>query len=161
MGVATRNPLTTVGGLLYSGGVRTGHVQQTLGGQVAVSVLSGGILSPGSGFTPGAVQTADQLLLFSGGGRLDSIVPHTVLSGVAVRFYDASTVAASGTAGGPRVLGIIPANSIGAFGNSLGAGPLPIYPGMPFTSGLCVSCNSGIPGWTATFTPAVDPQYNN
>lgn len=159
MGIATRNPLTTVGGLLYSGGVRTGHVQQTLGGQVAVSVLSGGLLSPGSGFTPGAVQTADQLLLFSGAGRLDSILPHTVISGVALRFYDAATVAASGTHG-PRVLGIIPANSIGSFGPALGGGPLPVYPGMPFTSGLCVSCVSGTPGWTATFTPAVNPQYN-
>lgn len=162
MSVSTKSPLNMVGGQLFSGGPRTGQVPMTFGGSLCVSVFSGGLLSPGSGFTPGAVKTADQLLLWSGAGRLDSILPHTVISGVQTNFYDASTVS---TSGGPmagfRVLGLIPANSIGAFGSQLGAGPLPILPGSPFNSGLCVSCVSGTPGWTATFTPEVIPTNAN
>lgn len=161
MSARTRNPLRIGGANLHSGNPDTGQQAFTQGGGQRWGFNSGGLLSPGSGSpspsTGTVVKAADQVLIYSGTGRLDTVYPHTVISGVAIVFYDSAVVARSGPnthiESGYGVLAVIPANTIGAFGPALGGGPLPIVFGTPFYSGLCVSATSGTPGCTVTFTP--------
>jgi hypothetical protein len=131
---------------------------------VVATVYSGGILSPGSGFlSPGAVQTADHVLLASGAGRLNNVLLHTgvfALSGVALAFYDSNTVALSGPATyapTKRLLAVLNAPNNGASGAFTQQGIIPID--MPYNSGLCVCCASGIGGFSASFTPETNPAF--
>jgi hypothetical protein len=152
-----KKPTFIAGTPRASGDVQTGEFPITRGGgRVAVTVFSGGPLSPGSGFYGKSVKTADQLLLYSGPGRLNTIIPlNATTSGTALYFYDSITVARSGalpSESGYAVVGHIPANAIG-LSPQLGGGMLPIQTDCPFQSGLCVACLSGTPGFTVTFTP--------
>lgn len=94
-----------------------------------------------------------QQLIWSGAGRLNTLIPHAPgLSGVAVKFYD-SAIATSGgpfSASGHVVLGSITPNTLDiATRNGLDV----IRLNVPFTSGLVAQGASGMPGWTAIFTP--------
>ena len=162
MSLTTRNPVRFIGGNLNSGYANTGEVAFTRGGQLTFSAYSGGMgLQIGSGGIPpptGAAHVlADHGRLFSGAGRLHTVIPHQALSGVAITFYDGAAPAVSGVGlwrvSGLSVLGTVPANSFLAFG-TLG-GPMPIALDVPFFSGLCVNASSGTPGFTCTFTPEV------
>lgn len=159
MSVTTRSPLRLAGAQLFSGGVNTGEQQTTRGGSVAGSIYSGtAILSGALLATYGSVGTGYDAILFSGAGRLNSVLPHSVISGVSVTFYDTAVATSGGpfAASGHKILAVIPANTIGAFGNSLGCGPLPIQLDVPFQSGLAVQLRSGQAGFTFTYTPEVN-----
>lgn len=158
MSFRTRKPVRMVGGVVNSGNLDTGEVNWTRGGQRVVCVHSGGLLNAGSGFAPGGVVSTDQLVIFSGAGRLNTIIPLVAISGVRVVFYDSSVAARSGGGAGNGgvesgypTLAVIPANSFNA-PNTLG-GPLPIEVDVPFRSGLAVSNISGAPGFSAVYTP--------
>ena len=162
MSVATDAPLTQLGGQLYSGAPRTGEVQVVRGGGLSVSVQSGNILANSflSTCGPGSVSSGGHILFFSGAGRLNNILPHTTMtSGVPVFFYDAATLAASGTSvSGQRVIAVLPT----PFQSYQVSGNTPPWQwryetDTPFSSGLCAAIPSGCPGFTINFTPEVVP----
>lgn len=158
MSVATKSPLKFTGGTLFSGGPNTGELSFTQGGMISATVFSGGLLSPGSGKLPsGTVKTADQLLLWSGAGRVNRILCITPISGIITYMYDSAQLARSGappSESGYGVVGLIPANSFNPAGTLQPIiGPQEF--GIPFSSGLCLNCVSGTPGFTVTFTPEV------
>lgn len=146
-----------------SGDVQTGEVQFVRGGGRAVSIFSGALFS-GTVITtpPGSVpvNNAGDILLYSGGGRLNNLLQHVQMaSGLAVTFYDAAVAVSGGPipASGHKLIGIIPPTYPGGAAFS---GILPVmYTGtpvnvdMPFQSGLCAHMASGSPGFTASFTP--------
>lgn len=105
----------------------------------------------------GSAALSDQLI-YSGQGRLDSVLPHVQTSGVQVVFYDAAVATSGGpfAASGHNILGVLPANTWagGPGGGVFGAGPVPATFNTPFFSGLCVATKSGQPGFTATYTPS-------
>lgn len=160
MSVTTRNPLRTAGATLHSGSVNTGQQNMTYGGGQAICVLSGALLLGSGGSTPVAGGTTGHAVFWSGPGRLDTVLAHQAISGTAIFFYDSNVVARSGVAtigeSGYRIVGVVPANTIGSY-VTLGGGPLPLQFGTPFQNGLAVSCPSGAPGFTASFTPEVNP----
>lgn len=165
MSVTSRNPLRFAGATVNSGFPNTGEVPWTRGGMATATVYSGGLLAPGSGFLPaGAVKTADQILLVSGPGRLNTIVPLNsvfALSGVPNIFYDSTVVARSGgpvSESGYRTLALLNAPN-GQSGLLTFTAPIPVD--MPFTSGLSVSCVSGTTGFTVSFTPETNPTNPN
>lgn len=161
MSQSTRSPNRMAGSTLYSGGPNTGELSVTNGGALAATIYSGGALSPGSGFTPGAVKTGDHVVLFSGPGRLNSVIPlASVLSnsGVALTFYDSATAAVSGPlAGGARAI-LASINAPQGNSGDLSRAGVPIMVGTPFASGLAVCATSGTVGFTVTYTPEVVPQ---
>jgi hypothetical protein len=161
MSLPTRNPLRLVGAVPNSGFPNTGEQATTRGGMQTCTVWSGGLLAPGSGFLPqGTVKTADQLLLVSGAGRLNTVFLHATgaftLSGVALAVYDGAAVEVSGAtpallaAGGKGLLAVM--NAPGGASGTLITGQTPVSWDMPFSSGLCVSCISGSPGFTLSYT---------
>ncbi len=163
MSVPTRNPLRMIGATPQNSGFpQTGELPFTQGGMLKATVYSGGLLSPGSGFLPtGTVKVADQLLLVSGAGRLNKVltIPALALSlsGAAITFYDSCVPTRSGegpNVSGYAVIGVV--NAPGGVSGQFGLSNLQEF-GMPFSSGLCVSCISGTVGFTATFTPEVNP----
>ena len=161
MSLSTRNPKRLIGGNPNSGFPNTGELALTRGGMLTATVYSGGLLSPGSGFLPaGAVKTADQVLLVSGPGRLNTVTPLAgiaVLSGAPLTFYDSTVVARSGASpaeSGYRTIGLVNA-PVGLSGNFL---PItPIQFDMPFSSGLCVGAPLLSVGFTASFTVETNP----
>ena len=163
MADATLNFNPTGGANLHSGTPRTGEVNWTRGGAQRWGINSGGLLSPSSGSPPpptgAVVRTGDQILVFSGAGRLNTVFPHHAISGVAIHIYDAAVVARSGplthVESGYPVIGVVPANTWHPGGGTLLGLHPPIQFDTPFHSGLCVSCTSGTPGFTLTFTPEV------
>lgn len=144
----SKNPLSFTGTTVYSGLPNTGQSLWTQGGGVTVSVLSG---------TAGGHQ-----LLFSGPGRLDAAFFHDsamqALSGLPITFYDASA-AVSGTFSGRPVLGQLAGGpnegATPALSGALLKGGIVRTFGFPFLSGLAVTGASGMPGWSATYTPAI------
>ncbi len=164
MSVSTRNPLRVLGGAATSGNANTGELQVTRGGVQLSTIYSGIIAAPGLTAAPGAVAAGSDVLLCSGGGRLNSIIPHLVsASGQRLLFYDA--VAA--TSGGPlytsghRVIGVLPAATDQNLVNSgVYATPIgPITLDTPFLSGLCVATRSGCVGFSVAFTPEANPSF--
>lgn len=99
---------------------------------------------------------AGDTLIWSGGGRLNQILPLTVTtSGQQAVFYD-SNVATSGgpfPASGHAVIGILPGSQAGASG-AVAAAPAqtPIVLGTPFVSGLVVHTQSGGGPFTVFFS---------
>jgi hypothetical protein len=161
MSLPTRNPLRLVGAVPNSGFPNTGEQATTRGGMQTATVFSGGLLSPGSGFLPqGTVKTADQLLLVSGAGRLNTVFLHGTgaftLSGVQLAIYDGAAVDVSGAtptllaAGGKGFLALM--NGPAGLSGQTIIGQSPVSWDMPFSSGLCVSCISGSPGFTLSYT---------
>lgn len=164
----TVKPTVTVGSILTSGDPNTGQICDTPGGSKTVQRMSG-------------VVGDNNVNLWVGGGRLDTVHIHcpaaasgfttnaAYLSGLPVVFYD-SAVAISGgplNASGHKVVAKVApyepsmAGAILANSGLLGQGRGPIVIGAVFTSGLCYTGASGIPGWTATFTPVVSGTTGN
>lgn len=133
------------GAVLSSGSVDTGQLTNTYGG--------------GQSFTSFSGLGAD-VVIQSGPGRLDTIVPTNLInSGTAVVFYD-SAVATSGgpfSTSGHKIVGFIPATQRVYSASGLGTQALPWGPiqnGAPFLSGLCAApVGSGGPSFFVTFTP--------
>ena len=155
MSTPTKNPVFYGYTPRTSGDVFTGEIQTVRGGGRTSCVMSGSLLTNAALTTaPGAVQSGGHILLFSGGGRLNSILQHQgvlSLSGVAVNFYDAAGPTVSGVSvSGQRIIAVLnaPQGQSGQF-NTTALANLD----MPFASGLCVSAPSGTPGFTVSFTP--------
>ncbi len=155
MSLQTRSPVRTFGAV-SSGSPDTGEQLTTRGGTRRYSVYSGGLITVNSGSLPLPLQlgSGGHVNIWSGAGRLNTVIPHQYISGAATVFYDAASIAGSGVGtfatGGYAVLGIIPANSF----NGTNLGPLPpIQFDTPFMSGLSVSAPSGSAGFTVTWTP--------
>lgn len=155
MAIPTRNPMRLVGGNAVSGGVDDGSIMERIGGVRNVGVYSGGLTPVGFGLV--SAPGTGHIQLFSGAGRLNTVLPHQSISGIQVTLYDAVTPALSGVAlyaaSGYPVVGIVNANSFYA-PNTLG-GPLLLRFDTQFNNGLCASVASGAPGFTATFTPQI------
>lgn len=147
-----------------SGDVGTGQLLVTTGGGRTACVWSGSLLTNAAlTGAPGAVQSGGHVLLYSGAGRLDSVVPHQnvlTMSGVAITFYDAGAITISGVSySGQRVLAVVGAPG-GVSGQLFLNGPSPFPIGMPFSSGLCVAAASGTTGFTVSYTPeVVEPAF--
>jgi len=132
-------------------------VSQARGGYRTASIYSGfnsGAVSLAA--APGAFQGGvggTDILLYSGQGRLGVIIPMTAASGTSIQFYDGVAPTSGGpfVASGHRVIGVLPANTIGQ--GTIGTGPLPVFCETPFFSGLCVGNKSGHPGFTVGFSP--------
>lgn len=148
MSVPITKPTFLAGTPRYSGAIQDGAVNmQSLGGAEAISRMSGLLVD---------------LMLQSGGGRLNTIMSHgqTFTSGQIV-FYDAHAVTSGGPffASGHKILAIVP--PLWVPGVSGVANPY-AYPGfvnevqVPFFSGLCVTQVSGQPGFTITVTRQVN-----
>lgn len=160
MSIKTRSPIRFLGGVSVSGYVNDTAMQTTQGGNRSFSVYSGGLITLGSGTqSPLLVSNpgTGHIVIVSGPGRFNTVLAHQIISGVAVTFYDSNVAALSGVAlhtnSGYTVIGILPANTLGAYGNSLGGGPLPQIIGTPFYNGLSAAAASGTPGFTVTWTP--------
>ncbi len=153
MSTPVRKPAALAGTPRSSGDVQTGEFLLTRGGGRAATVNSGGLAFN----APGAAKIGDQMIFYSGGGRLNTILPLLAQSGSAVTFYDAGTVLASGAvpASGYRVLYTIPGNTALMFPGLINGGPLPIAVDVPFSSGLCATgiIASGMCPFTITYTP--------
>ncbi len=74
MGLTSKSPLRTVGAIVYSGSPNTGESRITRGGEIVYTCYSGGALNPGSGFFYPVAQNGDQVKLWSGAGRLNSVI---------------------------------------------------------------------------------------
>ncbi len=162
MSVSTRNPIRMIGGQPFSGGPNTGEFQHVRGGSVAVSFYSGAV-APGVTGGQGAVAVGSDVMIYSGAGRLNSVMPHVqMVSGLAVFFYDGIAAISGGplAASGHQIIGVIPPTYGGSFVSG-GAVPAPtgqpINIDMPFRNGLCFNSRSGQPGFTLSYTPEVVP----
>lgn len=127
----------------------------TEGGVRAAAIYSGQV-APALTGAGGAVAAGSDVLLFSGNGRLNTLIPHATflsLSGVAVNFYDAAAPVSGGpiAASGHLPLGSLPA-AFGVSGQLVAAGT-PLHLNVPFSGGLCVNSRSGQVGFTAVWTP--------
>lgn len=156
MSFTTRNPMRWLGACPTSGGVDDGSFLDRIGGTKTAGVYSGGLAPTGFGGVNVAAANG-HVLLATGQGRLNTVLPHQAISGVQITFYDSAVVALSGVAlyaaSGMPVVGVVNPNSFYA-PNTLG-GPLVVRFDCQFTSGLCASVASGAPGFTATWTPAI------
>ncbi len=145
MSVPVSRPCYIAGTQNSSGDVGTAELRFTQGGGRAFTQWSGSVAD-------------NDVLIFSGAGRLNTLLQITQLvSGQAVVFYD-SAIATSGgpfAASGHKIVGIIPSTFPGGAwsGNLIvpwtGA---PVIVGMPFQSGLCAATRSGTPGFTAGYS---------
>lgn len=139
------NATVVIGSVRSSGEVQTGEVRTTRGG--------------GRGFTRLSGIIGGDVLIYSGGGRLSSIlVCNNLQSGQGIIFYD-SAIATSGgpfAVSGHNVVGIIPPIwREGASGviNPWSTPGQPQQVDMPFKSGLCAAAvASGTPGFAISFT---------
>lgn len=158
----TRKPTVVIGSNVYSGTPNTGEIHTTRGGVRASCVWSGSLLTNAAlTGAAGAVQSGGHILLHTGAGRLNSVWQHQgvlSLSGVAITFYDAAAITASGVSvSGQRFIASVnaPQGQSGQF-----TAVAPVAWDIPFTSGLCASAPSGTPGFTVTFTPVVSGVQN-
>lgn len=165
MAVLTKNPLRMVGGCINSGNINTGEVQTVRGGGQKCGVWSGS-LSVGTAVGFNVVNSSGgQVLLVSGQGRLNSILPHiNMQSGQPVYFYDAVAIVQSGTTvSGQIILASIPATYQGSWNSGypqvLVNNGQPFNVDAPFFSGLCASILSGAPGFTVSYTPDTEPAF--
>jgi len=171
MSVSTRNPLR-MAGAVFSGNPATGEVSYTRGGQQNGTVWSGDLAPALRGLPAGSATSGNQIRVWSGAGRLHTIMPHTYMtSGQAVLFYDAALPARSGAGpvasliaeSGARVIGIIPLVNRGVLSVISGQTQTAvnwdnvINVDMPFNSGLNIACPSGSPGFSFAFTPEIQP----
>lgn len=163
----TKSPCFVAGTNRASGDVGTGELQTVRGGGRCACVLSGSLLvTPNVGGPPGITSSGGHILFFSGAGRLNSVLPQVTMSGgLAVYFYDAATLAPSGTSvSGQKIIGVIPAFTMVALSGAGAQVPFtgqPFNVDMPFTSGLCAAIPSGTPGFTVSWTPEAAPTYPN
>jgi hypothetical protein len=161
----TKNPIRMIGGNPSSGGPNTGEMLTVRGGALKATLQSGGLANPILGtspyFTPPA-GSGNNYFLFSGAGRLNSVLTHQqILSGVGGFLYDAGGPVASGTSvSGQSLIGVIPPTYAGGVVSGvvpIAYNPEPYRPDMPFYTGLCLSLPSGNPGVTVSWTPDTTP----
>lgn len=156
MSVQTRSPLRITGATLNSGFPATGEQAFTRGGQVTAGLYSGNVVSglAASIAAPGAVLGGADVLLFSGAGRLNTIIMQQTGGGTAVPIYDGSVPTSGGpfVLSGHKILGTIPA-SPGLLTPISGGLPGPIPVDAPFLSGLIVAFRSGMLSCSITYTP--------
>ncbi len=144
-----------------SGDVQTGEIPITRGGGRTACLWSGALAPSLAGAPAGALTSGGHTLLYSGAGRLNTVIPHAYLnSGQPVFFYDAGTISVSGiSVSGQRIIGIVPLSMRATLavlsGNTQASISWQdkIEIDMPFSSGLCVAAASGAPGFTCSFTP--------
>ena len=99
MSIPTRNPLRMIGAISDSGGPNTGDLLFSQGGTRTWSAYSGGFLTLNSGSSPlVAANVTGHGVVFSGAGRLHTVVPHQAISGQTVSAWatPASTVLIQG-----------------------------------------------------------------
>lgn len=169
MSVSTNSPLRVGGAVINSGFPNTGEVPVTNGGMQNACVWSGALAPSLAGAPAGSVTSGGHIQLWSGAGRLNKIIPHSIMtSGQPVWFYDAGTITASGiSVSGQKIIGFVPPRSRG--GLALASGAIDTVVSwqdvidlqMPFTSGLCVAAASGAPGFSISFTPETVRNFNN
>ena len=168
MSVTTRSPLRMAGTILNSGGVQDGTFLQSVGGDRAATFYSGAV-APGLTAAPGAVAVGSDVLIFSGAGRLKTILQHQVLqSGGEVVFYDAGAPVSGGPiyASGHKIVGrieptwslaataaTVPASGVGAGFFLTNQKSLLQVMDLPFQSGLCFNSRSGQPGFSVSWIP--------
>lgn len=146
----------------------TGSVKpqkNTWGGFQSATFYSGAVV-PGLTGAPGAVATGSDVLVFSGAGRLDTVLvhQHTGHSGalLPIVFYDAATAVSGGPiyTSGHKLVAFAPllvnllSGALPVSGqNSAYAPPgLPQQVSWPFLSGLCFNSRSGQPGFSVAWT---------
>lgn len=154
-----------VGGNVNSGAPNTGEVPMTRGGQFVAALYSGNVVSGGNLVSIvnllGVKTAGSDVMLVSGAGRLNTIMPYTNAPGTAVTIYDAADVASGGpfVTSGHRPLAIVPGwPQNGAIS---GAGPFPIPVDMPFSSGLCIALKSGVNLFSLSYTVETNPSNPN
>jgi hypothetical protein len=164
MSTPVKNPTFLAGTPRSSGDVQTGEVSWTRGGNRTSCVWSGSLLTNAAlTGAPGAVQSGGQILLFSGAGRLNSVVVHQFMqSGQPVWFYDAAGPTVSGVSvSGQRIIAVVPGTSPANPGVASGQFQVSVQwshylqPDAPFQSGLCAGAASGSPGFTVSYIPEV------
>ena len=171
MSVPVRNPMWLAGATCRtSGDVQDAAIGVIRGGGRCAAILSGGY-APNLNSAPGATLAggnSGHVLLFSGAGRLNSILPHVqMVSGVYGYFYDAGTLSFGTGLSGQKIIGVIPPTmnggtlSGGGYGTYAPWNGEPIRPDMPFNSGLCVLALSGVPGFTVSWTPEANSNWSN
>ena len=160
MSVRTKNPQYLAGANFTSGGPNTGEIHHTRGGQRNGTVWSGALAMSLVGLPTGALGSGNNAQVWSGPGRLHTIIPHQYLnSGQPVWFYDAGAITVSGiSVSGQRIIGYVPLTMPAALAVLSGNTQLTlawdqrIVVDMPFTSGLCISAASGSPGCSFSFS---------
>ena len=149
-------------------------LKSTIGGWFSDAIYSGAAVPGLNACYNGAFAVGSDVMLWSGAGRLDAVVPHlgslhsgTVLS---IRFYDAGAPVSGGPlyASGHRPIWDSPVYlaPLSGGGGILSSGQLPVVPDIsdpfwvsqPFASGLCFNCKSGQGGFTVFFTPETQGQ---
>lgn len=169
MSVTSRSPLRMAGATVNSGFPATGEVAFTRGGMRNGTIWSGALAPNLTGCPTGAITSGGQTTVWSGAGRLHSIIPHVyVTSGQPVWAYDAATPTVSGVSvSGQRILGYVPLTTPAALAVLSGNTQLSlswnqvIVLDMPFTSGLSFAAASGAPGFSFSFTPETNPAASN
>lgn len=141
--------------------------KNTFGGFQSACFHSGKVV-PDLTAAPGAVAAGADVLLFSGAGRLDTLLvhQHTQASGtaVAIVFYDAAAVSSGGPfpGSGHKVICFAPSFQNPVAGATLSSGSflpnfppygVPVLVSVPFQSGLCYAGKSGQPGVSVSWTP--------
>lgn len=167
MSVTTRNPLRLAGAIVNSGFPATGEVPFTRGGMRNGVFWSGNLLTNSAltGLPAGSVTSGGHVQVWSGPGRLHTIIPHQFMtSGQPIWFYDAGAISVSGVSvSGQRIIGIVPLTMPAALAALSGNIALNLHwqreivVDMPFTSGLCYAAASGSPGASFAFTPETNP----
>lgn len=162
MGVLNRNPLRFVGATVNSGHPNTGEIAMTRGGMVGFSAWSGGPVQLNSGSAAPVATTGDHAVLISGPGRLNTafvLNGGLSMSGIAITFYDAAAVAASGPgtvpAAGRRVLGVL--NAPGGVSGQINLPEAVRQFDMPFALGLAVNAPSGACGFSCSYVQETNP----
>lgn len=155
MSVTSRSPMRMAGACVNSGNINTGELSMTTGGARTVSV-SGAF----SGNPDGSVGLAS-----GQAGRVNNIVLHQspgniwTQSGIAVQLYDAALPVSGAplVASGHKLLAVLN-GPVGHSGQILQTGLFEL--GVPFTSGLFARAASGAPGFTVTWTPETNQNFN-
>lgn len=167
------NPCYLNGNAYNSGDVKTGELQTIRGGGRCITVFSGNaILSgvlPAAGTATGnaANNGGYDLLVWSGAGRLNSIMPLAqIQSGLPTLFYDSAVNTSGGpfAASGHKIVGQLPGTFAGGAWSGLGivawtGGPINVD--LPFQSGLVIALKSGQAGFTCSFTPENSSAFPN
>lgn len=165
MAVPIKNPTFFQWTPRASGDVQTGEVPFIRGGGRCATIYSGA-LAPSLVAAPGATlagNNSGHVVLFSGAGRINSLVCHQAqlsLSGVPITFYDSAIPhLANGSPAQSGMKILAPLNAAGGVSGQVNLIFPPIPIDLPFQSGLCVVALSGAPGFTVSFTPEVSTAF--
>ena len=169
MSLTNKRPLRVAGANLNSGWPATGEQAWTRGGMRNGFIGSGAIVMNLGGLPTGATGSGGHVMVWSGAGRLHTVIPHQFMtSGQPIWFYDSASHTVSGVSvSGQRLIGYVPLTMPAALAALSGNIALNlswnqvITLDMPFTSGLCIGAASGAPGCSFSFTPETNPVAEN